>query len=255
VAFVFFLAAVLASLAAWRWGGWLFGGLATCGVLGFLTQAPAARWMWFLLGLTLFAGLLWLGDRAFLAPSQRASARAGMVVALAAVYVALNYASVERGAFEHMLAPPEGAAPPVALGGLLVLGGVATALLPLAALALGVARRDRLVLGCGVLLAAASLVTLRFYVHLMPLWALLVLVGVALGGLGLALRRFLGGGTAHERDGFTAEPLLEGGKRQFIEIAATVGAFAPAARVPAESPGGFAGAGGASGGGGATTDF
>jgi hypothetical protein len=253
---VFFFGTLLLALAAWRWGGWFFGGLATAGVFATLARLPAPRLLWCLAGALLVPALLWLGDRRRLAPSQRAGARTGVVIALGALYVALNYLSVERGVFEAAwLDGGDGSTgAPAAL--LLPIGLLATALLPLLVLTVGIRRRDRLVLGCGILLAAASLVTLRWYVHLMPLWTLLLLVGVALGGAALALRRWLDGGAAHERGGFTAEPLLEGGRRQLVEMAAAVAAFSPAARVHPDAPApGFEGGGGQSGGGGATTDF
>lgn len=250
---VFLLAAALATLAVWRWGGWFFGLVAGAALFTALAFGPAPRLLWALAGGLLAAALLWLGDRAALVPSQRAAAQAGVVVALAALYAAVNYASVERRLFETHWLSGEGRGGGGAVP--LAVSLAASALLPAAVIAAALWRRDRLLLGCGALLAGASLVTLRWYVHLMPLWALLLLCGGALGGLALALRRWLDAGPAQARGGFTAEPLLEGGKRQFLEVAATVAAFTPAARVHAPAQSGFEGGGGHAGGGGATTEF
>ncbi len=248
----FGLGALIAAGAAWRWGGWLYGGLACAAGFMALAETPAPRLAWLVVGAGLVLPLLWLGDAARLAPSQRAAVRCAMVVALAALYAALNYASLERNLFEHLWNDSVVGDP---MAWSLALAIAATALLPLAVLALGVRRRDRLVIGCGLLLCAASVLTLRWYVHVAPLWLLLLLGGAALGGGALALRRWLHDGPEHERRGFTAEALLDGGRRQLLEMAAAVAAFTPAARAHAEPAGGFEGGGGQSGGGGATTEF
>ena len=106
----------------------------------------------------------------------------------------------------------------------------------------------------GLVGVLASLVTLRFYVHVAPLWVVLLLGGSVALGLALLLRRFLDSGPQHERHGFTAEPLFadpEG--RSALEVAASVVSLTPAAR-PMEKPG-FEGGGGSFGGGGASGKF
>ena len=73
-------------------------------------------------------------------------------------------------------------------------------------------------------------------------------------GLALAIRRLLDSGPAHERGGFTAEPLFgDPERRSALEIAAGVAVLSPAPR-PVERPG-FEGGGGQFGGGGGTGTF
>lgn len=248
----FACAALVLAAAAWRWGGWFYGLLSSAALFAALWRAPAPRVAWVVVGAALILPLLRLGDSASLSPSQRAASRAAAALALAAPYIALNYASLDRGLLEERWLLGEASAP----DWVLPVGLLATIVLPPLVLWLGVRRRDRLVLACGLLMAAASLATLRWYVHLMPLWLLLMLAGAALGGAALALRRWLDAGAEHVRGGFTAEPLLESGRRQLLEIAASVAVFTPAAQpTGAETSPGFSGGGGQSGGGGATTTF
>ena len=248
----FLIGAVFSALAAWRWGGWLFGALASAGFFLALSRLPGPRVAWILGAALVGWPLLRLGDVARLTPSQRAASRSGFVVALLALYGALNYASVDRHLLEGDWLGHGDSTPPDAL---LPIGLAATALLPLAALWLGIRRRDSSVIACGLILSAVSIGTLRWYVHLMPLWALLLLAGATLGAAALAIRRWLDAGPGHERSGFTAEPLLEAGRRQWLEAAAAVAAFSPAAQPQAGETPGFGGGGGQSGGGGATTSF
>jgi uncharacterized membrane protein YgcG len=103
-------------------------------------------------------------------------------------------------------------------------------------------------------LLALSLVTLRHYVHLAPLWVVLTLAGAALVGLALAAERTLRRAPGGEIAGFTADPLFADERRaQALQIVPVVAAFTPAATV-AEGEG-FAGGGGKFGGGGASEKF
>ena len=88
----------------------------------------------------------------------------------------------------------------------------------------------------GIVLGVASLVTLRFYVHVAPVWVVLVASGAAALLATLAVRRLLASGPGGERDGFTAEPLFEDrARRHATEIVGTMAAFAPrATAVPAD---------------------
>jgi hypothetical protein len=112
----------------------------------------------------------------------------------------------------------------------------------------------------GILLGVASLVTLRFYVHVAPAWMVLVASGAAALGVTLGVRRLLAGGHDGARGGFTAEPLFgDPTRRHATESGGTVAAFAPpAAAVPGGGPSRpdpLEPGGGGFGGGGATSDF
>jgi uncharacterized membrane protein YgcG len=104
-------------------------------------------------------------------------------------------------------------------------------------------------------LLALSLVTLRHYVHIAPLWAMLTLSGAALVVLTLAVERALRRAPDGDIVGFTADPLFSDERRQHaLQIVPVVAAFTPAPPGPAEEKG-FAGEGGRFGGGGASEKF
>jgi len=175
-------------------------------------------------------------------------------VALAAVYVALNLYSLDHRVLERGLAAgwsqtdvPNGAERSLA--------AAATALFPIFILAWGIRSRRTLLLDLGVLCAALSLATLRFYVHLAPLWAVLSVAGAGLLGLALGLNRWLVRSPRGERGGFTPEPLFEDEEKQ--KTLAVLGAvpLVPAARTPAPEPGKFEGGGGSFGGAGSSGTF
>jgi uncharacterized membrane protein YgcG len=106
-------------------------------------------------------------------------------------------------------------------------------------------------MGLGALGILASLVTLRFYVHVAPLWTVLILGGAAALALAAALRRYLDAGAGRERRGLTADALFtEGDGRGALELAAAAVSLSPDAR-PATAPG-FEPGGGRYGGGGAS---
>ncbi len=125
--------------------------------------------------------------------------------------------------------------------------------MPIVFLAWGVRTRRTLLIDLGLVFAAASLATLRFYVHLAPLWALLTVAGTALVLGALGLNRFLRRGSNGERNGFTAAPLFSGRRAETLQTAAVVAGFASA---PARArEGELAPGGGRFGGGGASGDF
>jgi hypothetical protein len=129
-----------------------------------------------------------------------------------------------------------------------------TAILPVAVLWWGIRSRRVFVLDTGLALATLSLLTLRFYVHLAPLWVILAASGGALVLLALGLNRWLARGAEKERDGFTAKPLFADEARlRALELVPVVAAYAPDARPPEER--GFEGGGGSFGGGGAGGSF
>jgi uncharacterized membrane protein YgcG len=174
-------------------------------------------------------------------------------VALAGLYAAVHIGSWEAQIIEevgerHRAAPPGGDL-------LWSLAVAATALVPAVLLALGLRGRryPLLLLGAGT--AMASLVTLRYYVHLAPLWVVLVLSGAALAALVFALRRYLESGPKGERHGFTAAPLFQDPARQrWLEAGAAILTLSPEARPVHEEPK-FEGGGGEFGGGGASGQF
>ncbi|MGE5234040.1 MAG: hypothetical protein ACM3OB_08005 [Acidobacteriota bacterium] len=242
----------LGLAAAWRYGGIVFGAVAAAGLFGFLAQLPAGRVLWLLAGAVLAFVLPRWSRSARLAPAQRHAARAGLVVALLALYAAVHLASNDHDWVEHLNLGWENTPSSLLPRGLAIAG---TALLPALLLAVGVWRRRALLLDLGLLLGAASLVTLRVYVHLGPLWLVLLGSGAALLGAALALRRYLAGGPAGERGGFTAETLYGDARRESaLAAAATLATLAPAAS-PTTPAAGFRGGGGEAGGGGASAEF
>jgi uncharacterized membrane protein YgcG len=184
-----------------------------------------------------------------LSPAHRDCARALQAVAVVALYVAVHIGSWDVGLLESMR--PEGHRAS-ALRPAFIVG---TALLPLGLMALAIALRRRFLLTLAVLTLVASLVTLRFYVHVAPAWVVLTLGGLVCLGLARWLEGWLARGRARQRGGFTADPLFDDDRRQrALEVAV--------AASQAESPGparsesdSFKGGGGDSGGGGATTSF
>jgi hypothetical protein len=118
----------------------------------------------------------------------------------------------------------------------------------------GIRSRRTFVLDTGIVVLALSLVTLRHYVHLAPLWVMLRLSGAALVVLTLVLERMLRRAPGKAIAGFTADPLFADARRQqALQIVPVVGAFTASAAVPEEK--GFAGGGGRFGGDGAEEKF
>ncbi len=132
--------------------------------------------------------------------------------------------------------------------------GALTAILPVAALALGIARRDRALLWFGGLSAVASVLTLKYFFHLGYLAEQLTAAGLAVAGLTFWLLRWFRTGPDRRRGAFTAEPLLE--PRLYGLDAEALMAIQPV--MPAVSqpgPEGFRPGGGEFGGGGATAGY
>jgi hypothetical protein len=245
------LAALLFSAAAYRWGYSAFA--AVGGIAFFLLLARGAwgRALWVFVPLLTTPLLLRAGDSARLPPAHRRGSQALAALGLIFFYVAVHVGSWDEGLVE--LIADQGRVRWEA-GLLRTLSIAATALVPVLTVAWGIAARSRLLIDLGLVGVLASLVTLRFYVHVAPLWVVLLLGGAVALGLALALRRLLDSGPERERHGFTAEPLFadpEG--RSALEVAAGMASLTPAAR-PAEKPG-FEGGGGTFGGGGASGEF
>lgn len=246
-------AAVLAA-AAWRWGYPLYAGAATAALLVALAWAPFGRLLWIVLPLAAAPFLLRLAESPRLPPAHRASCTAVLLVALTGLYAAFHVFSWEKRMIEEI--------GPLLLGqdrprgdAWWWLSAAMTALVPVLLLAFGIRGRRYPLLVLGASTAVASLVTLRWYVHVAPLWVVLTLSGVLLAGLVLGLRRFLESGPGGERYGFTAAPLFQDLARQrWLEAGAAIVTLSPAPRtLPGERR--FEGQGGQFGGGGANGEF
>lgn len=250
------VAGVLAfGAGAWRWGYPALALLATAFLFLFLARFAEGRLLWLVGGIGLAAVCLPLLDRPALAPSHRRCAAAVLLAALGAGYAAVNLYSLDHHRIEFLLRwRDQGVQPPAAVRAASIL---ATAAYPAALIVLGLRSRRRLLLDAGIGAAALSLVTLRSYVHLAPLWALFSIAGAALIGLSLAVHRWLSGSPGRQRRGFTGEALFDDEDRhRGVAVAATALTLSPEPRAPVESePGAFRGGGGASGGAGSTESF
>jgi uncharacterized membrane protein YgcG len=239
--------ALLVFAAAFaRWGMEICAVLAAVGLFGLLTTLPEPRSLFVLAAVPLLAAAL-LGEVSpLLAPSQRRGAVGVQAVAVAALYVAVHLGSWDRRIIERPIEEP--------LPSLRPLFAAATAVLPVLLIALALRLRRRPLLAFGVVCLVASLVTLRFYVHLAPLWVVLTAGGVVAAALALLLERWLGRGGGRQRGGYTADPLFDDERRlRAMEIAVAAGQAGPAARRPAAPA--FEGGGGKFGGGGATGSY
>ncbi len=246
------LAAALSLVAAWRWGGAIYGAVAAAGVFLDLLRLPAARWVWLALAAILVMPLLRLAENAALAPTQRRAAWAALAVAIAAAYFALHLGSWDVHAVEWM-SDGLGGSRAVTMPRAVAVAG--TALLPLGLLGAGLAGRRRLLIDLGLLTGLVSLVTAIVYFDLRPEWLVLVAGGLGLIGAALGVRKLLDLAPGRERFGLTAEPLFENPERQsLVELAAALATLSPAARRESPPPG-FAGGGGELGGGGASGSF
>lgn len=251
---VLLVSVLLCAAGAWRWGYPVYAAFAVAALFLLFAQLPWGRILWIAVPLGLAPVLLRLGDSAKLPPSHRASATAALVTALAGLYFAVNLQSFDLRGVEILGAPSlflQSGPRPQALR---VASAVATALLPIVLLVLGVHSRRRPLLLVGIVTAVASILTLHVYVDLGPPWLLLVIWGAVALGAALALRRYLDSGPDHERAGFTAEPLFDNLERQgVLEAGAALVTFTPEARTQ-QAPG-FAGGGGEFGGGGSSESF
>jgi hypothetical protein len=253
VAGVLAVAAALAALASARWGSPFLAVVAgVCGWL-LLARLPSGRLLWLATAAALAPLLLRASESASLPPCHRRSFQAGLVLALCAFYLAAHLGSWDHRWLEWLtdFRADHGPGQPL----LRTLSIVATAVGPALVVAFGVATRRAYLMDLGVLLGLASLVTLRFYVHLAPLWVVLTVSGTAALAATLWLRRYLATGPGGERFGFTAEPLFEDpARRRAAEVAGALVSFSPAPAAARDQarlqPGG-----GRYGGGGASGEF
>jgi uncharacterized membrane protein YgcG len=216
-----------------------------------LGRLPSGRLLWAVLGLAL-AALAWrrLDERSWTPPHRRCAAGV-LVLSLSALYASANAWSLETQWIERLRRGYEWSTTPRAL---LFVSAAATAVLPLVVLAWGIRTRRAVLIDAGIVFAALSLITLRHYVHVAALWAVLSVAGALLLFAALALERWLGRGPGRERSGFTAEPLFSDETRsrllQIIPVATTLSPSAPPAPEKDFAPGG-----GSFGGGGASERF
>jgi hypothetical protein len=220
----------------------------------YLGRLSLGRVLWVLVGSALVGLAARRLDTAAWTPSHRRAAMVVLLVAVAAVYVAVNVYSLETSLLEELrpFAPSHVAPRP----GLLVVTAVATALLPLLVLVWALRSRRTLLLDAGIVLLVLSLVTLRYYVHVAPVWVVLTVAGAGLVGVALVVERALRRGPGGERAGFTADILFSDERRQHaLQTLPVVAAFTPAAPAAAVEDKGFVGRGGAFGGGGASDKY
>lgn len=109
------------------------------------------------------------------------------VSALITLYVAGNYFVVRETSI-HLLDLDLFPGQPLPAGWLF---WTTTALIPVIYILLGVKKKDAILLRTGLLLSAASAFTLRHYYSIMPLEAVMTLIGLLLIGLAYALIRYL----------------------------------------------------------------
>lgn len=129
-----------------------------------------------------------------------------------------------------------------------------TALLPATALILGIVRRDRALLWYAVFAGTASILTLKYFLHLGYLAEEVTAAGLILAGLAFVLLRWLRTGADRRRGAFTGESLLE--PRLYgldAEALAAMQPLAPTPKTPAAE--GFRLGGGGFGGGGASGGY
>lgn len=246
-------AAAVAGLAAWRWGMPFFAIAGTGCPLVLLGTFDGGRWL--VLGAALVATPVISHGRGHpkISPSHRQCLDWALVACCLAAFLCINYYTLDHHWLERAL---DYQAAGDELGLVVGLAGVlGTVLLPLAMLRRAITTRDRLLLWLGMLGLAVAGLTLRAYVHLAPLWLLLILVGLAVLGLAALVRWYLDAGPSGERAGLTTRPFgPTTGLRGVVEIAGTLASLTPAASAPTAEAG-FKGEGGQFGGGGASESF
>jgi hypothetical protein len=202
-----FVAAVAWALAAWRWGSWPYGVLATLSAFGMSVYMPATRPIWIVTAGLLAPLLHTLSRSSQASPSQRRACDAALLTVFTAVYLAVHLGSYDS----HLLEGPTWA---WSSDFKLPFPGrwffiASTAITPVLLWIVGIQWRFAIFYRSAVVLVVVSVVTLRFYVHVAPLWSVLILCGIAAITIGLLTRRFLESGRGGERHGFTAKPLGE----------------------------------------------
>ncbi len=244
-------AAFLSLAAAWRWGYWPYGALASLLFFAGVSRLPFGRLMWLLIPLMLWRLLLGECDSPHLPPALRRCSAAILTVCILAFYAAVNVYSLDHRVVEFDLLFANPAPLPIVRW----LSIALTCTVPGMVVWVGVRDRRRLFLNLGFLLGFASLVTLRQYVHLAPLWLVLVAGGLALIAAAALLKRLLDSAKDGTRGGFTAAPLHEDPRKQrALEVLASVATLTPESK-PFSDKSGFQGKGGEFGGGGASGDF
>jgi uncharacterized membrane protein YgcG len=252
-------AALVASFLAWaagcrRWGSPLFAALSAISLFLFIGRLPYGRVLWALVGAALASAAARRLDEASWAPSHRRAAAVLVVAGVVAAYAAVNVYSLEAHLLEDL--GRFAARRIVPSRGLIVLAALATAVVPPAVLLWGARSRRTFLLDTGIVLLALSLVTLRHYVHIAPLWTMLILSGAAVVILALAVERALRRAPAGDIAGFTANALFSDERRQHaLQVVPVVAAFTSAAPGPASQEKDFSGGGGKFGGGGAGEKF
>ncbi len=241
------------AAGAWRWGSPLFAGLSAASLFVLLARLPFGRVVWVIVGSALVGLATPRLDDGALAPSHRRAATVVLLVGIAAVYVALNVYSLDQGALESLRRFAPQRVPSTAA---FAVAAVATAVLPVVILVWAWRSRRTVLFGAGIVLLALSLATLRYYVHVAPLWTVLSVSGTALIALALAGERALRRAPGGERAGFTLDALYSDERqRQLLQVIAVVGTLTPGPVAPASAEKGFAPGDGASGGGGASGQF
>jgi hypothetical protein len=238
--------ALVLGIAAWLWGYWPYMALSAVTLLAAVNTLHLGRLLWMILPLAgcrlLIAG--WDSER--LPPSLRKCSLAFLTVLILGLYAAANVFLHDGHyvfGFNRQMYFPRW------------LSIVLTAVIPCIVLGLGIIKRWRLFLVLGFAFSVCSLVTLRMYVHLAPLWIVLSGAGILLIASAGLLRHFLDAGAGRERGGFTAEPLTgQPEKHRALETLASVVTLTPEANREAPE-GGFKGGGGEFGGGGASGKF
>jgi hypothetical protein len=219
-----------------------------------LARFPPGRALWLVLGAALAAACVPLLDRSAVAPSHRRGAAAVLAVSLAAVYAAVNLYALDHR-FVESVSSSGWRAPDAPAASLRILAAIATAVFPLFVLGWAIRARRTLLLDAGIVSAALSLATLRFYIHIAPLWAVLSVAGCGLIFVALGVHRWLARSSGRERGGFTAEALFEDKERQQTLGALGALSLSPEARSASPEPGKFTGGGGGFGGGGTSGTF
>jgi hypothetical protein len=125
-----------------------------------------------------------------------------------------------------------------------------TGFLPVLFLSLGILGRNRALIDCGLATLAATIVTIRYYYHLLPTEVAMTAGGVLLIGISYGLIRFL----REPRGGFTSEELNPSSGSAVVESLVIAQAFGPKTALPPDQGGTTLG-GGSFGGGGAGGTF
>jgi hypothetical protein len=247
-----FVTGVASTLAAWRWGVPALGTVAAASAFLMLAWWPGARIAWILLGAVLVLPLLRGSVSARLAPSHRQACDTALVTVLLALYVALHLGSFDSGLLEAELwAGFHGVDTVRSMRWFFVF---ATAAMPVSLLLSGLWSRRPLLLRSGIVFSVASLITLRLYVHVAPLWVVLAISGGIAVALAMLLYRYLRSGPGSERHGFTAEPVAERRSPAAVLEVGLAAGLAPASPEKGDEAR-FRGGGGEFGGGGASSTY